>query len=50
MISNFLIIFTFYYLVLFSVVGFGNCFLKIFFNKEKNLNFGYQGLFGIFFL
>ena len=50
MISNFLLIFTLYYLVLFSVVGFGNCFSKIFFSKEKNLNFGYQGLFGIFFL
>ena len=24
-------------------------FFKNFFNKEKNLNFGYQGLFGIFF-
>jgi len=49
MILNFLLIFISYCIVMLSVIGFGSYFLKIFFIKENNLNYGYQGLFGIFF-
>ena len=38
-----------YFLLLFSIVGYGNIFKLIFFKKEK-INLGYLGIFGILFL
>ena len=48
--SNFFIITLFYFLSIYSVIGYGKIFCRLFLNKENNLNFGYIGLFGIFFL
>ena len=47
---NFLIVFLSYFLIVFSVVGYGNLFYYIFLDKKIILNYGYLGLFGIFFL
>jgi len=41
------IYFIFYFLLLFSVIGFGYLFKLIFLKKEK-INLGYCGLYGIF--
>jgi len=41
--------FIFYYLLLFSIIGYGYLF-KVFFLKKDRLNLGYCGLYGIFFL
>ena len=41
--------FIFYFILLFSIVGFGYLFKVIFLKKEK-INVGYCGLYGIFIL
>lgn len=47
---NFLIFFSYYFIILISVLGYG-CFLLSFEKTNKNIfNFGYVGLVGIFFL
>ena len=38
-----------YFLLLFSIVGYGN-FLKLIFFKKEKINLGYLGIFGILFL
>ena len=46
-----LIIFIFYYvLILFSIIGYGIFFLRLCKLNTKLENFGYIGIFGIFFL
>ena len=40
---------SYYFLLLFSIVGYGSIFKVIFFNKDK-INLGYLGIFGILFL
>ncbi len=47
-IKNFIIIFVTYFLIIFSSIGYGKFFSKLFLYKENNE--GYLGLFGIFFL
>jgi len=44
---NIFVYFTFYFLLLFSVIGYGYLF-KIIFLKQEKLNLGYCGLYGIF--
>ena len=46
---NFFLYLSFYILILFSIIGYGNIFHKIFFKKDI-INLGYLGFFGIFFL
>ena len=46
---NLFVYLVYYFFLLFSVVGYGYCFTKLF-TKEKKNNLGYLGLFGIFFL
>jgi hypothetical protein len=47
---NFLIFFSYYFIILVSILGYG-CFLLSFEKNNKNIfNFGYVGLLGIFFL
>jgi len=47
MFINFLIIISLYFLVIFSVIGYGHIFCNVIFGRKNNLNFGYKGLFGI---
>ena len=49
MYNNFILFLSSYFLILFSIIGYGAIFLRIFNNKLK-YNFGYIGLCGIFFL
>ena len=50
MIPNIFILFSFYFIIFFSVIGYGVFFGK-FFNKESTtVNLGYSGIIGIFFL
>lgn len=49
MTSNFFILLSFFLLSIFSVIGYGTLFSKIFSNNLK-LNYGYKGLYGLFFL
>ena len=44
---NIFVYFTFYFLLLFSVIGYGYLF-KIIFLKQEKLNLGYCGLYGVF--
>ena len=46
---NLFLYLSFYTLILFSIVGYGNIFHNFFFKNEK-INLGYLGFFGIFFL
>ena len=46
---NLFLYLSFYTLILFSIVGYGNIFHNLFFKNEK-INLGYLGFFGIFFL
>ena len=46
---NLFLYLSFYTFILFSIVGYGNIFHKLFFRKEE-INLGYLGFFGIFFL
>ena len=39
-----------YFIILYSILGFGLFFEKLFYKKNHKNNFGYVGLFGIFFL
>ena len=48
--NNLIIFFLAYFIILYSVVGFGLIFERIFFKKNFKDNFGYVGLYGIFFL
>ena len=50
MINNFAIIFCSYFIIIFSVIGYGGIFSKILEKKKINVNFGYYGLFGLFIL
>ena len=47
-IKNFILIYIIYFLIIFSSIGYGGIFTNFFINR--NMNYGYQGLFGIFFL
>ena len=47
-IKNFIIIFLTYFLIIFSSIGYGKLFSKLFIYKKTNE--GYLGLFGLFFL
>ena len=48
--SNFFLFIIGYFLILYSILGFGLFFEKIFYKLNSNENFGYTGLYGIFFL
>ena len=50
MINNLAIIFCSYFIIIFSVIGYGGIFSNILEKKKINLNFGYYGLFGLFIL
>ena len=49
MTFNLLILFSFYFLIIFSVIGYGSFFCKILLGNN-NLNFGFKGLYGLFLL
>tara|TARA_Y100000590_G_scaffold328244_1_gene372748 strand:- start:3675 stop:5345 length:1671 start_codon:yes stop_codon:yes gene_type:complete len=49
MYNNFILFISYYFLILFSIIGYGITFLR-FFNNKIEANFGYIGLCGIFFL
>ena len=49
MYNNFILFLSSYFLILFSIIGYGTIFLRLFNNKIEH-NFGYIGLCGIFFL
>ena len=49
MYNNFILFLASYFLILFSIIGYGTIFLRLFNNKIAH-NFGYVGLCGIFFL
>ena len=44
---NLIIFIISYFLISFSILGYGSIFLKIFFNKTKITDFGYLGIFGL---
>ena len=46
---NIFFLFLFYFLIIFSITGFGLCFSSVVFKKHKNFNIGYNGIFGLFF-
>ena len=46
---NIFFLFLFYFLIIFSITGFGLFFSSIVFKKNKNFNIGYNGIFGLFF-
>ena len=46
---NVFLYFFFYFLLLFSIIGYGYLF-KLFFFKQEKLNLGYCGIYGIFIL
>lgn len=46
---NIFFLFSFYFLIIFSITGFGLLFSSIVFKKHKNFNIGYNGIFGLFF-
>ena len=46
---NFFLYISFYFFLLFSIIGHGNLFQQIFFRGQK-INLGYLGFFGIFIL
>lgn len=48
LIKNLAIILLYYFFIIFSLIGYGKFFTKIFLNKK--INEGYHGLFGLFFL
>ena len=48
--SNFLVLISYYFLILLSILGYGTFFLKIFEKKMISDNFGYVGLFGLYVL
>ena len=50
MINNLAIVFLTYFIVIFSVIGYGGVFCKIIERKKIKPNFGYFGLFGLFIL
>ena len=50
MISNFILFSFFYFLIIFSTLGYGLIFVKIFDKKNIDINYGYIGLIGVFFL
>ncbi len=45
---NLFILFIFYKLILISTIGYGFLFIKIFSVSQRNINFGYIGLYGMF--
>ena len=47
---NFFIFFTYYFIILVSIVGYGSVFLSFKKKNESEFNFGVIGLVGIFFL
>jgi len=49
-VSNLLVLITYYFLILISILGYGFFFLEIFKKKTSSTNLGYVGLFGIFVL
>ena len=49
MTFNLLILFSFYFLIIFSVIGYGSFFCKIL-SGNNNINFGFKGLYGLFLL
>ena len=49
MFSNFILFFLSYFVILTSILGYGQLFTSTF-EKQKKYNFGYTGLIGIFFL
>ena len=48
MFNNLTVFISSYFLIIFSILGYGLCFLKIFKNTDEEPNFGYAGLAGIF--
>ena len=48
LIKNLTIILFYYFFIIFSLIGYGKIFTKIL--LKKNINDGYHGLFGLFFL
>jgi len=48
--SNFLVLISYYFLILLSILGYGIFFLRIFEKKLITDNFGYVGLFGLYVL
>ena len=49
--TSFALIFSYYWIILFSITGYGLFFLRFFFPKsQKEIEIGYVGLYGIFFL
>ncbi len=47
---NFLIFFAYYFIILFSIIGYGYFLLSFEKNNKNHLNFGYIGIVGLFFL
>ena len=50
MIPNFILFLFFYFLIIFSTLGYGLIFIRIFDKKNTDINYGYIGLIGVFFL
>ena len=48
MTFNLLILFSFYFLIIFSVIGYGSFFVRYY--QKNNLIFGFKGLYGLFLL
>ena len=46
---NIFFLFSFYFLIIFSITGFGLLFTSTVLKKHKNFNIGYNGIFGLFF-
>ena len=47
---NIFFLFLFYFLIIFSITGFGLFFSSVVFKKNTNFNIGYNGVFGLFFV
>ena len=48
LIENFLLVYLVYFLIIFSSIGYGK--ILVHYCLKKDLNYGYYGLFGLFFL
>jgi hypothetical protein len=47
---NIFFLFSFYFIIIFSITGFGLFFSSIVFKKNRKFNIGYNGIFGLFFV
>ena len=45
---NLILLFTYYFIIIISILGYGLYFLKLLDKKITNNNFGYVGLFGLY--